>query len=114
MNPALKTQFLTTSTTGQTALQNLTYVIARGHDISAPNFDAPDFTSQFITAAHAAGKAVIPYTPDDVNDQRKVIGLGVDGIITNFPGCLLDNLQRPSPAKLTPDGVPAIAACPQR
>jgi glycerophosphoryl diester phosphodiesterase len=112
MNPALKTQFLTTTTTGQTALQNLTYVVAGGHDISAPNFDAPDFTSQFITGAHAAGKAVIPYTADDSNDQLKVIGLGVDGIITNFPGCLLDNLSRPLPSKMTPEGVPAIPACP--
>jgi len=112
LNPALKTQFLTSSGTGQTAAQNLAYVIARGHDISAPNFDAPDFVSQLVTAAHAAGKAVIPYTPDDVNDQLKVIGLGVDGVITNFPGCLLDNLHRPIPDKLTPDGVPATSACP--
>src|SRR5205814_8097865 len=101
-----------TTSTGQTALQNLTYVVARGHDISAPNFDAPDFTAQFVTAAHAAGKAVIPYTPDDANDQLKVIGLGVDGIITNFPGCLLDSLHRPLPDKLTPDGVPVTGACP--
>ncbi len=112
MNPALKTQFLTTTSTGQTALANLTYVIAGGHDISAPNFDAPDFTAQFVTAAHAAGKAVIPYTADDSNDQLQVIGLDVDGVITNFPACLLDNLSRARPAKVTPDGVPDIPACP--
>jgi glycerophosphoryl diester phosphodiesterase len=112
LNPSLKTQFLTTTSTGQTAAANLAYVIARGHDISAPNFDAPDFTSQLVIAAHTAGKAVIPYTPDEVNDQLKVIGLGVDGIITNFPACLLEALHRPLPDKLTPDGAPATGACP--
>jgi glycerophosphoryl diester phosphodiesterase len=112
IDPGITTQFLTTTSTGQTALANLTYTIAQGHDISAPNFDAPDFTSQFVTIAHAAGKQVIPYTADDASDQLQVIGLGVDGIITNFPGCLLDNLNRAIPAKLTPDGVDAIAACP--
>ncbi|MFA5938589.1 MAG: glycerophosphodiester phosphodiesterase family protein [Sinimarinibacterium sp.] len=111
-DPAIRTQFLTTSSTGQTAATNLAYVTAGNHDISAPNFDAPDFSAAFVEAAHAAGKAVIPYTVDTAADQQAVFGLGVDGLITNYPACALQQQNRPLPAQLAPAGVPNIAACP--
>jgi glycerophosphoryl diester phosphodiesterase len=95
--PEIRTQFLTTSSTGQTAAQNFTYVAARQHDVMAPNFDAPDFKAPLVQAAQAAGKQVIPYTPDRESDLRTVAALGVDGIITNFPGCLLRQQGRPLP-----------------
>ncbi|MGH8453290.1 MAG: glycerophosphodiester phosphodiesterase [Nevskiales bacterium] len=112
LNPNLKTQFLTASSFGQTAVQNLAYIVATGHEISAPNFDAPDFNADFVATAHAAGKAVIPYTVDTAADQRAVADFGVDGLITNFPGCLLQMLGRATPGKMTPDGTPDTPACP--
>lgn len=116
LDPTLKTQFLTTSSLGQTAVQNLAYVIARGHDISAPNSDAPDVNAALVSAAHAAGKAVIPYTPDTAKEQQDLIALGVDGMITNRPACLLAALHRPVPHQLLPDlavraGSSSVAAC---
>ncbi|SFF61847.1 Glycerophosphoryl diester phosphodiesterase [Fontimonas thermophila] len=111
-NPAIRTQLLTTSSTGQTATMNLAYTTAGGHDISAPNFDAPDFDAAFVALAHAAGKAVVPYTVDTARDQQTTLALGVDGLITNYPGCALHLRQRPLPDKLTPDGVPPLPACP--
>ncbi len=110
MAPELRTQFLTTSSTGQTAGQNLAYVLLRQHNISAPNFDAPDFRPQLIQAAKAAGKQVIPYTPDRESDLRNTLALGVDGLITNFPGCLL-RLQGRLRASTVGAGVPA-PVCP--
>lgn len=113
LDPALKTQFLTSSGTGQTAAMNLTYVVTRGHDVVAPNSDAPDLGSAVIAAAHAAGKAVIPYTPDTRTGQRQLLDLGVDGLITNRPGCLLQALGRPVPRRLTPTeaGPVAVSLC---
>ncbi|MFP5307645.1 MAG: glycerophosphodiester phosphodiesterase, partial [Gammaproteobacteria bacterium] len=113
MNPAIATQFLTTSSTGQTAAQNLAYVIAAAHDISAPNFDAPDFNAAFVELAHGAGKAVIPYTADASADIAAVLETGVDGLITNYPACALARQDRLQATKPTPDGVPNTAACPQ-
>ncbi|HUP91339.1 MAG TPA: glycerophosphodiester phosphodiesterase family protein [Solimonas sp.] len=112
LDPALRTQFLTSSGTGQTAAMNLSYVVAGGHEISAPNFDAPDFGAPFIQAAHGAGKQVIPYTADEAADIALVAGLGIDGLITNFPACALHATGREAPMKVTPEGVPEIPACP--
>lgn len=94
LDPTIRTQFLTTSSTGQTALQGLAYAVARGHDIVAPNFDAPDFNAEVVAAAHQAGKQVFPYTADRGADLDAVAALGVDGIITNFPACLLQKQGR--------------------
>ncbi|MFP5305591.1 MAG: glycerophosphodiester phosphodiesterase, partial [Gammaproteobacteria bacterium] len=113
INPSITTQFLTTSSTAQTAAQNLAYVIAAAHDISAPNFDAPDFNAAFVELAHGAGKAVIPYTADTSADIAAVLETGVDGLITNYPACALAQQDRLQATRPTPDGVPNTAACPQ-
>jgi glycerophosphoryl diester phosphodiesterase len=103
--PDLATQFLTTTSTGQTATMNVTYATARGHDVSAPNFDAPDLTAATVAAAHAAGRQVVPWTPDRVADLAATAALGVDGIITNVPACLLALQGRPVPASPYPAGI---------
>lgn len=105
LEPRLRTQLLTTSTTGQTFLANLAYVTAAGHDVSAPNFDVPDLTPETVAGAHAAGVAVVPYTPDRRSDLEATAALAVDGIITNVPACLLALLGRPVPTDPFPDGV---------
>ncbi|TXI00692.1 MAG: hypothetical protein E6Q76_18065, partial [Rhizobium sp.] len=112
MNPKLRTQFLTTSSAGTTAAVNLADVIATGQDLSAPNFDAPDFIEPVVQAAHAAGKQVLPYTPDSYADQQKTLGLGVDGVITNNPACTLEILNRSVPTRIATAGVPETTACP--
>jgi glycerophosphoryl diester phosphodiesterase len=114
LDPALKTQFLTNPSTGQTAAAGVAYVIARGHDIASPNGTSPDLLKQVVDVAHAAGKGVIPYTPDSRAAQLAAIGLGVDGLITNRPGCLLRLLGRSVPTQLVPDEAGtsgAVSAC---
>ena len=103
LDPALRTQFLTSSGTGETAGQNLAYVVAGRHDVVAPNYDAPDFGPQLVGAAHSAGKVVVPYTPDARDAMTALLAQGVDGMITNRPACLLSVLKRPVPAQLLPD-----------
>jgi glycerophosphoryl diester phosphodiesterase len=43
-------------------------------------------TRRFILGAHRAGKPVYVWTVDDPAKMIRVIGLGVDGLITNRPG----------------------------
>jgi glycerophosphoryl diester phosphodiesterase len=107
--PHLRTQFLTTSSTGQTAAQNLTYVSARDHDVVAPDHTTPDLTAELVIAAHAAGKQVVPYTPDTATALQRGLGLGVDGLITDRPACLLRLLGRPVPPRFALDR--RVAAC---
>jgi len=112
MNSNLRTQFLSTSSLGVTAAVNIADTIATGQDISSPNFDAPDFLAPVIEIAHAAGKQVVPFTPDSEADQQKTLALGVDGLITNYPACTLRILNRDVPSRIAVKGSPEIAACP--
>ena len=112
MDHSIKTQLLTVFAT----TPYLAYAIANGDEIIAPDSTQPDFTSTFVAAAHAAGKLVIPYTPDTAADLTATAVTGVDGEITNFPACLLDLEGRARPVQLLPAtslaaGSGPVAAC---
>jgi glycerophosphoryl diester phosphodiesterase len=51
-------------------------------------------TRRFIRAAHAAGKPVYVWTVNDPNRMLRMIGLGVDGLITNRPALAKDVVAR--------------------
>lgn len=112
LNPNLRTQFLSSSLLGVTAAVNLADTIATGQDISSPNFDAPDLLAAVVEAAHNAGKQVIPYTPDQLSDQQKTLALGVDGVISNYPACTLQILNRAVPTRIAVEGSTEVSACP--
>jgi glycerophosphoryl diester phosphodiesterase len=52
----------------------------------------PFTTAVLVEAAHAAGLAVVPYVVDDPPTMRHLVGLGVDGLITNRPDLLREVL----------------------
>ena len=52
----------------------------------------PYATADLVETAHAAGLAVIPYVVDDAATMRRLVGLGVDGLITNRPDLLREVL----------------------
>jgi glycerophosphoryl diester phosphodiesterase len=114
LDPSIRTQFLTDHRYGQTAYINLGFIQAYGHDISAPNFDQPDFTGAFVVAAHALGKQVIPYTVDYAGDIEYVAALGVDGVISNYPGCVLELQGRLNGVRVTPPQIAGyrVEPCP--
>lgn len=39
----------------------------------------------FVKAAHAQGHVVVPWTINDPQEMKKLLDMGVDGIITDFP-----------------------------
>lgn len=48
---------------------------------------------RFVEAAHARRLVVHPYTVNEVAEMKRLRGLGVDGMFTDFPG-RLDSLRR--------------------
>lgn len=66
-------------------------------DIYSPNFetllpDSPMFL-QNISAFHQAGFSVLPWTVNQPNMMQRLIQLGVDGLITDYPDTLLNVLN---------------------
>lgn len=53
----------------------------------------PFTTQEMVDEAHAAGMAVIPWTVNDIATMDRLIGLGVDGLITDYPDRLRDLLE---------------------
>jgi glycerophosphoryl diester phosphodiesterase len=59
-----------------------------GVQILSPNYQW--LTEQDVQDMHKIGVTVLPWTPNTLEDWRKLIGMGVDGIITDNPKALID------------------------
>lgn len=61
-----------------------------------PDFFLPRYsyvTSELLKSCHSLQIKVIPWTPDDSKEMRKLVNMGVDGIITNYPNRLTNILK---------------------
>jgi glycerophosphoryl diester phosphodiesterase len=58
-------------------------VAAEGGPIWAP--DHADLAAPLIEEAHALGLQVVPWTVNEPTDMRRLIGWGVDGVVTDRP-----------------------------
>jgi glycerophosphoryl diester phosphodiesterase len=56
---------------------------AQGYDVVSPTFGS--VTPKMIAEAHALGLPVIPWTVNTTADIERLMDLGVDGIITDYP-----------------------------
>ena len=57
--------------------------IAKYADYVNPNYQL--LNKKFIARAHAVGLKIMPYTVNDSQTAKKLIQLGVDGVITDIP-----------------------------
>jgi len=62
--------------------------LARALGAEAVHPHLPLVTSEIVTALHAAALAVHVFTVDELADMQRLVGLGVEGIFTNFPARL--------------------------
>lgn len=76
-------------------------VAAEGGNVWAPAHE--DLTEAALAEAHALGLGVLPWTVNQPEDMRRLIGWGVDGLITDFPDRARDVL-RAAGMPLPPDG----------
>jgi glycerophosphoryl diester phosphodiesterase len=67
-------------------------VKAAGCDTWSPYF--ADINAQLVKKAQSLGLIVIPWTVNEAKDMEAVIGLGVNGLITDYPDRALPILQR--------------------
>jgi glycerophosphoryl diester phosphodiesterase len=56
-------------------------------------------TLELVTEAHAHDLRVVAWTANTVDEMRKLISAGVDGIITNYPDRLVALLRETPKAK---------------
>lgn len=80
-------------------------VSALGFDAISPSHTI--LTPAMVAEAHQAGLRVIPYTVDNDPMMRHLVGLGVDGLITNRPDLLrqvLASMEQPLPRRYPAQG----------
>lgn len=61
-------------------------MLAYDIEVFGPNFEI--VTAEMVEYAHSHGLKVIPWTINNLDQMEKLITLGVDGIITDFPNYL--------------------------
>lgn len=67
-------------------------VKAFGGDVWSPYYR--DLTPEALKEAHALGLEVHVWTVNDESDMRRLAGMGVDGIITDYPDVAIEVLER--------------------
>jgi glycerophosphoryl diester phosphodiesterase len=80
-------------------------VAAAGAKVWSPSFR--DVTAARVTEAHGLGLRVLPWTVNDAADFERLIALGVDGLITDYPDRLRavmaeKGLALPAPTPIEP------------
>jgi len=87
--PEIRTAYLTTRQKGA-AIPRMVH--DAGGAIWSPNFQ--DLDAAALAAARAKGVRVIPWTVNEPADIRRMLELGVDGLISDYPDRVREELRR--------------------
>jgi len=100
LQPSVETAALVSSTnldktvwTAGLRLKNFGFDIGKmlattGCNIISPNYNL--MSDGWVRSAHQSGMKIIPWTVNERDEMERLIGLGVDGIITDYPDRLLE------------------------
>ena len=100
LQPSVETAALVSSTnldktvwTAGLRLKNFGFDIGKmlattGCNIISPNYNL--MSDGWVKSAHQSGMKIIPWTVNERDEMKRLIGLGVDGIITDYPDRLLE------------------------
>lgn len=103
LEPSVETVALISSTnldktiwTAGLRLRNFGFDIGKmlasiGCSVISPNYTL--MTEGWIESAHRSGLKIIPWTVNEVPEMERLIDLGVDGIITDYPDRLIELLS---------------------
>ncbi len=72
--------------------QSLEEAMAAKADYWSPEY--PELNAALVKKAHTGGMKVVPWTCNKKEDMARLIGIGVDGIITDDPPVLIEVLQK--------------------
>ncbi len=111
LNPRIRTMFLTLGS----ATANYLYVALSSTEFSSSDTIAPDLNKMYVKRVQSLGRKVVPWLVDAQDDWAKVADLGVDGVISSYPACILLAMGRPAPGPyVTPEAGLAtdVPACP--
>lgn len=61
-------------------------------DVFSPSYKF--INANTVRSVHRAGMKIIPYTVNRLRDLNRILNLGVDGIITDYPNILADLVNR--------------------
>jgi glycerophosphoryl diester phosphodiesterase len=67
--------------------------LMKDHDAQILSPDATWLTQADVKAVHAAGAQVIPWTVNEESEWKRLMQIGVDGIISDNPKALIDFLK---------------------
>jgi glycerophosphoryl diester phosphodiesterase len=100
LDPSIRTMFLTLGS----ATENYLYLAATTTEFSSSDTLAPDLNRFYVNHVHALGRKVVPWLVDAPADWDTVKDLGVDGVISSYPSCILRAMGRPAPGPyVTPE-----------
>lgn len=97
IKPGIRLAALTFSTS-----TDLADLVADGATVWSPR--AASLNAQLIADAHSVGLEVIPWTVNDPAEMDDLISQGVDGIITDRPDLLLEQINLRDPSFPSEDG----------
>ncbi|NKF21735.1 glycerophosphodiester phosphodiesterase [Solimonas marina] len=101
LDPTIRTLYLTSGI--PTAQGALNKAVRSGHEFVAPSASLPGVDAAYVERAHAVDKQVVPWTVDTLDALTALSAIDVDGLITNFPGCLLQLQGRLAAERLLSD-----------
>lgn len=70
---------------GINATRSIEICRERGYHVAAPRHSTPDLAPELISSAHADGIQVHVWTTNEPGDIARAVGLGLDGITSDYP-----------------------------